>query len=54
MELLGDRVRAQVSGSPSALVDLTPAAVAELHLVDGGRVWLSAKATDLDTYAEVG
>jgi molybdate transport system ATP-binding protein len=54
MELLGDRVRAQVSGSPSALVDLTPAAVAELHLVEGGRVWLSAKATDLDTYAEVG
>ena len=54
MELLGDRVRAQVSGSPSALVDLTPAAVAELHLAEGGRVWLSAKATDLDTYAEVG
>jgi molybdate transport system ATP-binding protein len=50
LELLTDRVRVQVTGSPSALVDVTPAAVADLDLADGKAVWLSAKATDLDVY----
>jgi molybdate transport system ATP-binding protein len=52
LELLSDRIRAQVTGAPNALVDLTPDAVAELNLVEGTAVWLSAKATDLDTYPE--
>jgi molybdate transport system ATP-binding protein len=52
LELLTDRVRAQVTGRPSALVDLTPDAVAELDLVEGSEVWLSAKATDLDVYTD--
>jgi molybdate transport system ATP-binding protein len=52
LELLTDRVRAQVTGRPSALVDLTPDAVADLDLVEGSQVWLSAKATDLDIYPE--
>jgi molybdate transport system ATP-binding protein len=52
LELLTDRVRAQVTGTPSALVDLTPDAVADLDLVEGRHVWLSAKATDLDVYTE--
>lgn len=52
LELLTDRVRAQIAGTPSALVDLTPDAVAELDLVEGRPVWLSAKATDLDVYPE--
>ncbi len=50
VELLTDRVRVQVSGQPSALVDLTADAVAELHLDRGTPVWLSVKATELDTY----
>jgi molybdate transport system ATP-binding protein len=50
LELLTDRVRVQVTGSPSALVDVTPAAVADLNLAEGKAVWLSAKATDLDVY----
>jgi molybdate transport system ATP-binding protein len=50
MELLTDRVRLQVEGSPSTLVDVTPDAVAELGLVEGTTVWLSAKATDVDVY----
>lgn len=50
LELLADRVRAQVSGTPPALVDLTPDAVAELDLVEGKPVWLSAKATEIDVY----
>jgi molybdate transport system ATP-binding protein len=52
LELLTDRVRAQITGAPSALVDLTPDAVAELDLVEGSEVWLSAKATDLDIYTD--
>ena len=51
MELLTDRVRLQVDGAPSALVDVTPDAVADLGLVEGVPVWLSAKATDIDVYA---
>ena len=54
LELLLDRVRVQVDGAPPALVDITPAAVAELDLTAGAPVWLSAKATDLDTYPEPG
>ncbi|HEX4017122.1 MAG TPA: ABC transporter ATP-binding protein [Frankiaceae bacterium] len=52
LELLIDRVRVQVDGAPPALVDITPAAVTELDLTAGAPVWLSAKATDLDTYPE--
>lgn len=52
LELLADRVRAQVDGQPDALVDLTPAAVAELGLRPGLRVWLAAKATEIDVYAD--
>jgi molybdate transport system ATP-binding protein len=50
MELLTDRVRLQVDASPSTLVDVTPDAVAELGLIEGMAVWLSAKATDVDVY----
>lgn len=50
LELLTDRVRVQVVGSPPALVDITPAAVAELDLVEGSSVWLSAKATEVEVY----
>jgi molybdate transport system ATP-binding protein len=39
-----------VQGSPPALVDITPAAVAELGLLPGQSVWLSAKATDTVAY----
>jgi molybdate transport system ATP-binding protein len=52
LEMLADRVRVQVDGQPSALVDVTPAALAELGLRPGTSVWLSAKATETETYAE--
>ena len=52
MEVLADRVRLQVDGVPSALVDVTPAAVAELGLDVGLPVWLSAKATEVEAYAD--
>ena len=50
LTLLTDRVRIDLDGEPSAFVDVTPAAVAELELTSGGQVWLSAKATDLEVY----
>lgn len=52
LELLADRVRVQVDGRPQALVDITAAAVAELRIVAGQRVWLTAKATETDAYPE--
>jgi molybdate transport system ATP-binding protein len=50
LELLTDRVRVQVEGTPSALVDITADALAELDLSDGMKVWLSAKAGEVDVY----
>jgi molybdate transport system ATP-binding protein len=47
---LGDRVRVNAAGSLPATVDVTAAAVAQLDLVPGRRVWLSAKATDVTAY----
>ena len=52
LERLSDRVRVEAAGRPSALVDVTPAAVAELGLDVGSRVWLSAKATELLVYVD--
>ena len=50
LSLLTDRVRIDLDGAPATLADVTPAAVSELGLRPGGRVWLSAKATDLEVY----
>ena len=44
------RRQAQAGGQPPALVDVTPAAVAELSLDPGTQVWLTVKATDLEVY----
>lgn len=51
LTLLADRVRLDLEGQPPALVDVTPAAVAELSLDPGQRVWLTVKATELEVYA---
>jgi molybdate transport system ATP-binding protein len=47
---LGDRIRVNASGQLPATVDVTAAAVAELGLAPGRRIWLSAKATDVTAY----
>jgi molybdate transport system ATP-binding protein len=52
VELLTDRVRVAIEGRPSALVDVTPAAVADLGLAAGQEVWLSAKATEVVAYPQ--
>jgi molybdate transport system ATP-binding protein len=50
LTLLTDRVRLDLRGEPSALVDVTPAAVAELGLGPGDEVWLTTKATEIEVY----
>jgi molybdate transport system ATP-binding protein len=54
LELLADRVRVQVEATPPALVDICAAAVADLALRPGTRVWLSAKATETEAYPDPG
>ena len=54
LTLLADRVRLDLEGQPSALADITPAAVAELALGPGSQVWLTVKATELEVYSRAG
>jgi molybdate transport system ATP-binding protein len=51
---LADRVRLDLDGWPPALADVTPAAIADLALESGSRVWLTVKATDLEVYRHAG
>lgn len=46
----GDAVRVLVSGQHELLADVTQAAVVELELAPGRRVWLSVKETAVDSY----
>ena len=50
LESRGDLVRLGTAGPPSLAVTVTPAAVAELGLREGTRVWLTAKASELVAY----
>lgn len=50
IEMVADRVRLEVAGEPDALVDITAAAVADLGLAVGDRVWLTAKAQEMEAY----
>ncbi len=52
LELLADRVRVHVEGRPSALVDVSPAAVAELAVRPGQAVWVSVTTAETDAYPE--
>ncbi|MDQ6897289.1 MAG: TOBE domain-containing protein, partial [Actinomycetota bacterium] len=52
VELVGDRARVEISGRPGAVVDVTPAALADLGIDRGSEVWLAAKATETVAYAE--
>lgn len=52
LHLEGDRVRVQVDGSPAIVAELTPAGATELRLAEGGPVWVSVKATEIDVYPD--
>lgn len=51
-DLLGDRVRLRLTGEVDLTAEITPAALAELGLVEGADVWASVKATDLAAYPD--
>jgi len=46
----GERVRVRVEGAIPIVAEVTPAAVDELHLIDGGLVWVSVKATEITVF----
>lgn len=50
IELLGNRVRVRIDGAVPMVAEVTPAALKELNLVEGGEVWLSFKSTDVAVY----
>jgi molybdate transport system ATP-binding protein len=50
LDLEGERVRVRVSGPIPIVAEITPAAVADLALADGGPVWISVKATEITVY----
>jgi molybdate transport system ATP-binding protein len=50
IEQHADTVRVRLTGTPDLLADVTTAAVAELDLVPGTKVWASVKATETRTY----
>jgi molybdate transport system ATP-binding protein len=50
IELLGSRVRVRIDGDVPMVAEVTPAALKELNLVEGGEVWLSFKSTEVAVY----
>ena len=50
IELIGDRVRVRIDGEVPVVAEVTPAALNDLGLEEGGEVWLSFKATDVGVY----
>jgi molybdate transport system ATP-binding protein len=50
MHPAGDRARVRVAGPVPLVAEVTPGAVAELHLGDGGPVWAAVKATEIEVY----
>lgn len=47
---LHDRVRVRLDGAVALVAEVTPAAVADLDVRPGRRLWASVKATDVDLY----
>lgn len=50
LNFVGDRARVGIAGPVPLIAEVTAASVAELHLAEGGQVWASVKATDVDVY----
>jgi molybdate transport system ATP-binding protein len=50
LDFQGDRVRVAVDGDVSIVAEVTPAAVKDLDLAEGGAVWVSVKATEISIY----
>lgn len=50
LHMIGERVRVHLGGALDLVAEVTPDAVAEFGLAEGGSVWASVKATDVTAY----
>ena len=50
IDIAGDRVRVTIHAAVPLVAEVTPAAVAELKLGEGGRVWAAVKAREVRVY----
>jgi molybdate transport system ATP-binding protein len=50
VDLQGDRVRVRLRGMVSLVAEVTPSALSDLGLADGGEVWAAVKATEISVY----
>ena len=50
LDFQGDRVRVGIEGEMPIIAEVTPAAVTDLDLAEGGEVWVSVKATEISVY----
>jgi molybdate transport system ATP-binding protein len=51
IDFAGDRVRVQVGGPVLVVAEVTAQAAAEMRLADGGQVWVTIKATEVEVYS---
>jgi molybdate transport system ATP-binding protein len=50
VDLLRDRVRVRIDGTPQVMGEAEPGALDTLHLDDGGDIWASVAPTDITVY----
>jgi molybdate transport system ATP-binding protein len=50
VDLMGDRVRVRLDGTPAITAEVQPAAVDELKLDEGGEIWASVSPSDISAY----
>src|SRR5215475_4469143 len=50
VDLMGDRVRVRIDGTPTITAEVPPAAVDELKLDDGGQLWASVNPAAITVY----
>ena len=50
VELSGGRVRVRVEGDIPLVAEVTPAAISDMKVAEGGEVWVSFKSTDVGVY----
>jgi molybdate transport system ATP-binding protein len=50
LDFQGDRLRVGLDGEMPIVAEVTPAAVRELDLAEGGEIWVSVKATEITVY----
>ena len=50
LDVVGNHVRAHVSGELPIIAEVTPGAVASMRLDDGGPVYVAVKAVEIEVY----